>query len=754
MPDKLRKLLVPLAITLAVALLSTWGYFQQPAFLEHLELQAFDERLRLRGPRAPFGHVVVVAVDEQSLERIGRWPWSRDVMARLVKAVDAASPRAVGYDIGFFDPQAKPGVDELVRLVGNAKALGIRPTPELKAYFQQRLRAADPDLLLAEALAGAKTPQVLGYYFRLADDDASGAGSPMPVEPPGDPQAMPATATRYLVRQQLDDAPGGPAPVPRAVYARTNIQALADAAGRQAYFNVVPDPDGVVRRYPMGVAFGGTVYQPLAGALFSAAVPEGLPTLLATRQGLVGVQWQQHRTPTDASGRMLLNYRGPGRTITHVPAWKLLEPGPPPPELADAYVLVGVTAPAVFDMRITPLDVAYPGVEIHATALDTMLAQDFIVRPSWAPLSDLAAIWCLCMVCLALLWRIRPALFLIGFLALAGGYAWVNVYIFEVRQFWLSMIHPLAGFTLSFMAVSVYRFMFADRQGKRIRSAFGKYLDPAVVEQVVADPEKLALGGEELDLTVLFSDIRGFTGISERVPPADLVPLLNEYFTAMTDVVLSRKGLLDKYIGDAVMAVFGAPYPYDNHAEAACHAALDMVAALEAFNAGLAQRGQEPFDMGVGLNTGTMVAGNMGSTQRLSYTVMGEGVNVASRLEGLNKVYGTRILISRSTQDRIGAAFWTRTVDIVRPVGAREPVEIFELLAPMGHDKPLDYMGPYLKMVELYRAGEFDAAREMVDNLAAEHPEDGVLAVYRERLPGLCAAPPRQWDGVYECQSK
>ena len=749
MPHRLRKLLVPLAITLVVALLSTWGYLQQPTFLENLERQAYDERLRLRGPRQPFGHVVVVAIDEESLVRLGRWPWSRDVMARLVTAMDAAEPRAVGYDIGFFDPQAKPGVDELVRLVRSAKTLGIRPTPELKAYFQQRLRAADPDLLLAEALAKAKAPQVLGYYFNLRDETAPGADS----QRVGDPATMPSTAARYLVRKELDDGPGAPLPLPRALRARTNITPLADAAGRQACFNVVPDPDGVVRRYPMGIAFGDIVYQPLAGALFSAAVPEGLPTLLATGRGLVGVQWQQHRTPTDAGGSMLLNYRGPGRTIPHVPAWRLLEPGPPPPALAGAYVLVGVTAPAVFDMRTTPLDVSYPGVEIHATALDTMLGQDFIVRPSWAPLSDLAAIWCLSLACLALLWRIRPALFLTGFLALAGGYAWLNIHIFEVRQFWLSMVHPLAGFTVSFMAVSVYRFMFADRQKKQIRSAFGKYLDPAVVEQVVADPDKLALGGEELDLTVLFSDIRGFTGISERVPAGELVPLLNDYFTAMTDVVLARKGLLDKYIGDAVMAVFGAPYPYDGHAEAACAAALDMLAALDRFNAALAERGMEPFGIGVGLNTGPMVAGNMGSSQRLSYTVMGEGVNVASRLEGLNKVYGTRILISRSTQDRIGAAFWTRTVDIVRPMGVREPVEIFELLAPIAQDKPLDYMGPYLRMVEHYRAGEFDAAREMVDNLAAEHPEDGVLSVYRERL-SQGASPPEGWDGVYISNSK
>ncbi len=328
------------------------------------------------------------------------------------------------------------------------------------------------------------------------------------------------------------------------------------------------------------------------------------------------------------------------------------------------------------------------------------------------------------------------------------------MYIFEVRQFWLSMVHPLAGFTVSFMAMSVYRFMFAERQGKRIRSAFGKYLDPAVVEQVVADPDKLALGGEELDLTVLFSGVRGFSGISERMPPGELVPLLNEYFTAMTEVVLAHKGLLDKFIGDAVMAVFGAPLPYVNHAEAACAAALDMCAALDRFNAGLVERGLEPFDIGIGLNTAPMVAGNMGSARRLSYTVMGEGVNVASRLEGLNKLYGTRILISRSTQDRIGAAFWTRTVDIVRPVGAREAVEIFELLAPMSQDKPLVHMGAYLKMMELYRAGMFDEAREMVDNLAAEHPEDGVLAEYRARLSGLCAAPPDDWDGVYACHTK
>ncbi|MDY7000847.1 MAG: adenylate/guanylate cyclase domain-containing protein, partial [Thermodesulfobacteriota bacterium] len=532
------------------------------------------------------------------------------------------------------------------------------------------------------------------------------------------------------------------------------IEPLARAAGAQACFNVVPDPDGTVRRYNLAIEYQGGYFQPLAAGMFSSAVPKGLPTMLVTRNGMVGVEWEQHIAPTNAKGQMMINYRGPAKSIPHIPAWKILEGKYPEEEMADKYLLVGVTAPAVFDMRVTPVGVAYPGVEIHATALDSMLHQDFLLRPSWAPLFDIAAIWLLALACLVFLWWTKPVFTLAGYAGVSFGYVWLNLYFFGTKQFWLSLIYPLLSFTLNYLALNIYRFVFSDRQKKQIRSAFGKYLDESVVEQVVSDPDKLKLGGENLELSVLFSDIRGFTGFSEKLDPERLVATLNEYFTGMTEVVLKNKGLLDKYIGDAVMAVFGAPLPYPEHAEAACRTALEMTARLLELNARFTSRGLTPLRMGVGVNTGEAVAGNMGSEQRFSYTVMGKNVNLASRLEGLTKLYGVKIIISADTQKKVGELFWTRPLDVVVPAGADKPVEIFELLAPISEPKPLDYMGDYLKMIEAYREGAFERALETAESLAARHPEDNVLSVYRERLLELGENPPQDWNGVHICTGK
>jgi adenylate cyclase len=739
---RLGELIWPVVIALVVAGLTTWAYMVRPAGLEVLELKAFDLRLAARGGKAPSGQVVVVAVDEASLERVGRWPWDRGIIARLVERIDAAGPRAVGYDIIFSEPQANPAGEELARLIGRAGELGLSPTPELKAYLRERLAETGADGRLARALAGARAPQVLGYYFNF--EAAAGSGAENGLE----------GVAAYFEKQL--DAAEGPAriPVPEAKKARTNQPLLAKAAGAQAYFNVVPDQDGTVRRYAMAVGFEGGYYQPLAAALFGRAVPAAPPFLLATVNGLVGAEWERHVVPTDEAGRMILNWRGGAGAIPHLPAWQVLAGEVDPARLAGKYVLVGVTAPTVYDMRVTPVSVAYPGTEIHATALDAMLMQDFILRPGWAPLFDLGAVWLFAAVTVAYLWRARTLLTLIGFAALAAVFLALNQYFFATRQFWLNLVYPMVAFGLTYVALNTYRYVFADRQKKQIKSAFAKYLDPSVVEQVTDDPERLSLGGEALNLTVLFSDIRGFTGISERLSPVELVAFLNEYLTAMTDIVMRRKGLLDKYIGDAVMAVFGAPYPYPEHALEACRTAWEMQQALKELNVGWAGRGLPEIAIGVGVNTAEMVAGNMGSRDRFNYTVIGDGVNLASRLEGLNKVYATRIIVSESTQALVGEQFWARTLDLVRVKGRESPVEIFELLGPIEEPQPLEYMAEYLELVADYRAGRFGQARAGAERLAAAHPEDKVLGVYAERLRQLEASPPESWDGVYTFTTK
>ncbi len=745
----IKQLMGPLILTVICAGLVSWAYLNQPAFLEVMELKTYDLRLLARGPQPVSGQVVLVAIDEASLERVGRWPWSRRTMAALVDAMDAMEPRAVGYDIGFFDPETSGAQEELMRLAENARPLGLLPNPELVAYIRERLRQSNPDYQLALSLNQAAAPQVLGYYFNFAPD---GYVTP---KPEAATHTM-AYAARYPAIRDLGTsaAPAAHLPVPHAPGLRTNVETIVSQSAGQGYFNVLPDQDGVIRRYPMTIRFQNVYYQPLAAAVFNQLQAPRLPTLLAARQGVVGAQWGELHIPTDQYGQMLLNYRGPEKTLTHVAAWRILNGDVPAETLRGKLLLVGVTAPAVFDLRVTPFGVAYPGLEIQGTALENLISQDFMLRPGWAPLFDLAAIWLLALICLLFLWQTRPLLTLLGFMLMALGFVWLNQYLFTSHSYWLNMVYPLSGFSASYLMLNIYRFLFADRQKRQIRMAFSKYLDPNVVEQLVTQPERLKLGGEMLTLSVLFSDIRGFTSISEKLGPEPLVKLLNEYLTGMTGVVLRNRGLLDKYIGDAIMAVYGAPLFYAGHAAAACHTAVEMLAHLKTLNQNWSDRGLPTLEIGVGINSGPMVAGNMGSEQRFDYTVMGDHVNLASRLESLNKSYGTRILISQYTQSLIQDEFYTRPVDLVRVKGKVEPVEIYELLDLKSNVAVWPGQDEYLRMLSDYREGAFGRARTRCDDLLRQYPEDTVVRVYQTRLQQLAADPPAGWDGVYVFTTK
>lgn len=739
----LKELLIPACIAGVIAALCTWAYLEKPRYLERLELSAFDLRLLARGEQEISHQVSIIAVDEESLVRMGRWPWDRSVTAQLARKLEEMQPKAVGYDIVFSEHQANPAGRELVRLIQNAGRVGLKPTPELRRYLKERLGDTNQDAVLARALLSTDSKQILGYYFNLDPDAADESGN-----------NTLSLAARYF-EKQLD---GGRLPlylgVPKAYRPRTNIELLAKTAGSQAFFNVIPDPDGTIRRYNLAIEYEDAFYQPLAAALFGQAVPQAPPMLLVTRNGMVGVQWERHFVPTDAKGRMIVNYRGPAGTIPHIPAWKVFDGTADPNLIRNRFLLVGVTAPTVYDLRVTPYGVAYPGLEIHATALDNMLTQDFIRRPEWAPLMDITAIWMFAAVTVAFLWRARTLVTLMSFTVLTIGFLYANQYFLTAKQYWLNLVYPMVSFAGTYLALNTYRYLFSDRQKKQIRSAFSKYLDPNVVEQVTADPDRLSLGGERLELSVLFSDIRGFTSISEGLSPDSLVALLNEYLTDMTKIVMHNKGLLDKYIGDAVMAVFGAPFPYPEHAVEACHTALEMQRQLAVLNHSLEKRDLPRLAIGVGINTGGMVAGNMGSQERFDYTVMGDNVNLASRLEGLTKVYGVGIIISRFTQEQVNVQFWTRTLDLVRVKGKSEAVEIFELLAPIQEPQPLDFMADYLEMVEDYRSGRFVQGLEKARVLAGNQPEDKPTALYLERLEILAADPPEQWEGVWTFTKK
>jgi adenylate cyclase len=377
---------------------------------------------------------------------------------------------------------------------------------------------------------------------------------------------------------------------------------------------------------------------------------------------------------------MLINYAGPGGTFRHLSAVDLLTGKIPPDAVRDRIVFVGATAAGTYDLRVTPTSPIMPGVEKHANVAANILGGRFLQRPDWVELVDLAGILLFPFLLAGLLPRLRPAVS-VGAVALVWAVMFASVHLAFRGGLWLPVVYPTLALGLTFLGITVYRLLTEERQRLWTKRAFQQFVSPEVVEQLMDNPAALQFGGEMRNLTVLFSDIRDFTPYTERHPPQEVVQMLREYLTKMVDQVLGQQGTLDKFIGDGVMAIFGAPVPLVDHAERACRAALGMNRELEALQARWAAEGREPFRIGIGINTGDMMVGNLGSEQLFDYTVAGDGVNVGARVEALNKEYKTEtaIIISEATYLAAQDVLDVRRLGEATVKGKTRPIVVYEL---------------------------------------------------------------------------
>jgi adenylate cyclase len=401
-------------------------------------------------------------------------------------------------------------------------------------------------------------------------------------------------------------------------------------------------------------------------------------------------------------------------------------------------------------------NVPFPGVEVHANMIDDILYQHFIRRGPGEYLMDIAVILLFSLgagIFFSVLDPVRATLLLGSSLFL---FSWLTYFLFAHYRIWVADFLPMTTLFITYAGIVSYRFFFEEGEKKKVRSAFSQYMHPALIAQMLNNPEGIQLGGEEKELTALFADIRGFTTLSENLTPAQLVELLNEYLTEMTEVIFKNWGTLDKYIGDAIMAFWGAPYPQVDHAVRACRTGLDMLNALKRLQTGWESRGVPRFDIGVGINTGPMLVGNMGSKRRKNYTIMGDSVNLASRLEGINRQFGTCLIISESTFLQVQDQVIARELDLIRVKGKTHPVKVYELLG-LAADAHLhsDLVSRFEKGLAAYRCGQWLEAIEIFQELLRDHPQDGPSQVFIERCLNLLARPPEgSWDGVFVMKTK
>jgi adenylate cyclase len=742
----------PITLTLAVIVVVALLFRAQTSLLDLIELKTYDLRVSSRPPTTPAPTVALAVIDEKSLEREGRWPWPRSKIAALVDAVSRDGAKVIGFDIAFVEPDEN---SQLALIDAFARQLQARRlnSPQLAGLLDEARRNADNDLALANALAASPAAIVLGYFFQ---EDADDLGYQLP-------EAEIARRLEVLApsRYPMVHLRSGSAtiePVIGAYAPEVNLDALVRVASASGYFSMRNDRDGVLRWMPLAIRFGEDLFPPLAVLCAWHYLGKPPLTVRAGTHGLEGIQLGAGVIPTDESGRLLINYAGPPRTFPHYPATDILRGAVPPGTFRDRIVLIGATAVGTYDLKSTPVDPVYPGLEVHASVIDNILRGDYLQRPLWSDIYDLLAIVALP----ALIGIVLPRIGVVGglafALALGALYVGAAYWLFVQGRIWLNMVYPTLALALTFVALGMHYYVTEQRERRKIKETFKHYLTPDVMEEMLKDPDRLQLGGEEKVLSVLFCDLEGFTEYAESSKPGELIGILGEYYDRMTEQVFEQQGTLIQYTGDELFALFGAPVEQPDHARRACATALALREARRVLGDQWEAMGRPRLKARTGINSGHMLVGNLGSKYRFSYGVLGDNVNLGSRLEGLNKAYGTEILVADNTAQLIGDAFRLREVDLVRVKGRREAVRIHELLAASGTKLPEaqeDALAIYDAGLRAYREQRWDEALALFMRCLALWPADGPAQTLALRCHGYKANfPAAGWDGVFDQRTK
>jgi|JI10StandDraft_1071094.scaffolds.fasta_scaffold03508_8 adenylate cyclase len=725
-----------LAITLTIGVLGHRRAYHLPG-VDGLEQRTLDWRFRTRGPR-PLrdARIVIVGIDDDTRRLAGDVIQTRHGWARLIRALAATRPQAIALDLFFTAPEylLPPALAaEIEQAYAGAKA-DPAPSPALAAATSALaavVTALHGDDDLVAAIAEAKVV-VLGAMFRLIRS-AADRPAVAPPEPSG------------LAKAQLGESVGGAATVPSAYTVAFTLPAMAAGAIAAGAVNHYRDDDGVARRMPLVIEFGGRYYQSLGLTLAGLVTQQPTRFIAADRRVTLG----ERDLPTTARLDFL------GRPFPRVSAAAILDGRVGAAELEGKILIVGMTY-AAYDKVPTPFEPTSDGVELHATLLHNLL-YDELLRDA-GPAAQALALAAFAALAIALqARRLRRRLWLPLVIAVAAIAGWVAIgQALFARGVVIELVTPAVMFALTILGATVATLATEGREKAHLRAAFAQYVSRSLVERIVANPAAARLGGERREMTVMFSDIRGFSRIAESLPPEQLADFLNEYLTPMTAIVLERDGTLDKYIGDAVMAMWNAPVDVGDHAARACDAALAMQAALWPLNRAWAARGKPTIHIGVGINTGPMSVGNMGSEARFDYTVLGDAVNLAARLEPLTKEYGVDILCGEATA-AAAKGFVFRELGRVRTKGKDQAARIFELCGKAGAKGVPEgaAVAAWENAMAAYHERRFADAAARFAGIAAADPADGAARVLAERARVLAdAPPPPDWDGVYEQRSK
>jgi adenylate cyclase len=681
-------------ITLLVTLFFITSYLFNPSILDTLDKKIKDSFFTLRGDISTTNMVTIVNIDEKSLSQFGQWPWNRKVMAKIVDNLTKANVGIIGYDIFFPENDGRDKKNDYV--------------------FAKTLK---------------NSPSILGIMFYF---DKNVSKNTLP--------NIPAIFIQKNLEKEF---------LPIAKGYLANIPILQQSIYSSGFVNVIPDNDGVVRFVPLIIKYDDNFYPSLAFEMYRLAKGISKITINYTPVGIENIYLDNNQIlKTDRFGRIEINYRGKRGKFNYISASDIYNNNFNEELIKNKFVLIGTTSAGLFDLRATPYESVYPGVEIQATLLDNLLKNDIILYPNNKELINILIIFIVTILSAIVIYKFSAIYSFLFVTLLTVLIYYGEYYLFYYYKTVLNIFNPLASIlTLSFILTTI-NYFFEYKNTLKIKKAFAKKVSPNVMEELLKSSQNI-LAPKEKEVSIFFSDIRSFTTISETLKdPKKVIEMLNEYFTPMSDLIIKYDGTIDKFIGDAVMAYWNAPQDTKNHADKAVSCAIEQIKLLKELNKKIYKKFNVSIDIGIGINTGIATIGEMGSKGRADYTAIGDTINLASRLEGLNKFYKTHIIITEFTKKRLIKDYISRELDTVYVKGKNEAIVIYEII-----DFGKKEFTEYNQALELYKKAKFLEAKKIFDLLYNKEKEY-IYLLYINRCEEFIKNPPKDFNGAYRFTTK
>ena len=685
-------------------------YIYKSNYFNLFNKQFIDIMFKIRGKTKKDKNIIIIDIDEKSLKKLGQWPWSRNIIAKILKNLTDAGVGIIGFDMVFAEKD--------------------KTSPQyIFKKFHINKKAPDYDKILAQEVASS--PTILGYTFRFDNEIYS--------------TLPPKIQGIFLEKNKPQE---DFSPIAKSVI--LNIPVIQNSAYSSGFFNIFPDEDGIIRSAPLLIKFKHFIYPSLTLEIVRTILGANKVIIHYSNLGIKNIQINNLIIPTGPHGRLYLNYNGPKRMFNYISAIDIYENHFDKNLIKGKIALIGTSALGLLDIRATPFDSTFPGVEIQATILDNLINKTFLKKPSWIEGANLTII--ILIIFFVTLAFIFPNIFTIFiFILLTTGILYFDYYMLFTKHYIFNIIFPIIASFTTFLILIVLHFFIEHRQKEKIKQKFAKKVSPQVVEELLKSIDSNTFEIREKEITIFFSDIRTFTTISEQIQsPKRLIVLLNKYFTPMTEIIINTKGTVDKFIGDAIMAYWNAPNNIPNHADKAVKSAIQQIKELNELNQYLEKENFPSIHIGIGINTGKAIIGEMGSEGRSDYTAIGDSVNLTSRLEGLNKYYGTNIIISEFTYKQLKDSYNIRELDLVKVKGKKEAVKIYEILTKKLEENELSYYNTALKH---YKNAEFEKAKKIFIELWNENKLK-LYKIYIKRCENLIKNPPKKFKGVYEFTTK